>query len=275
MVLAQDAPRMDRDVFRRFCQLVHRHAGIRLKEGKEALVCARLNKRMRALGLTRFRDYLSLLEQDAGGSEVVQFLDLMSTNYTTFFREREHYDVLAEALRQWRGAGQRRFRIWSAACATGEEPYSIAMTMAQVCDDPSLDWRILATDISTRALQHARRGRYHARAMRSVGRQERLRYFLVDKEADPPCWSIRPEIAARVVFARLNLAVPPFPMRGPFDVIFCRNVMIYLDPEVRRALVSALEHLLCPGGLLMVGHAESLAGLTSRLGMVRPSTYRH
>ncbi len=274
MMLAQIQPRMDREVFRRFCHLVHQHAGIRLKDGKEALVCARLNKRMRTLGLTRFRDYLTLLEQDTTGSEVVQFLDVMSTNYTTFFREREHHEVLAAAVRDWRAAGQRRFRIWSAACATGEEPYSIAMTMAQVCDGPALDWRILATDLSTRALRHARGRSYHARAMRTVSRHERLKYFVMDKESEPPCGIVRPEIASRVAFARLNLATPPFPMRGPFDVIFCRNVMIYLDPEVRRALVAALEQLLRPGGLLMVGHAESLAGLTSRLLMVQPSVYQ-
>jgi chemotaxis protein methyltransferase CheR len=264
---------MDGEVFRRFCRLVHQHAGIHIKEGKEALVCARVNKRMRTLGLTRFRDYLRLVEQDTTGCEMVQLVDAMATNYTTFFRERDHYDLLTAAVRGWRAAGQRRFRLWSAACATGEEPYSIAMTMTQACDDPSLDWRILATDISTRALENARRGRYRARAMQAVSRHERLLYFLADKESDPPSWLVRPDIASRVAFLRLNLSTPPFPMRGPFDVIFCRNVMIYLDREIRRTLVAALESLLRPGGLLMVGHAESLAGLTS-LAMVQPSAYR-
>jgi chemotaxis protein methyltransferase CheR len=273
MLPVQSPPRLGRDEFRRFCRLVHQHAGIHIKEGKEALVCARVNRRMRVLGLTRFRDYLRLLEQTTTDSEIVEFVDVMSTNYTTFFRERAHYDALAAAVGEGRAAGRRRFRIWSAACATGEEPYSIAMTMARVCDDPSLDWRILATDISTRALGHARRGRYRARAMQTVSRHERLRYFVPDRQSDPPCWSVRPEIVARVAFARLNLSTPPFPMRGPFDAIFCRNVMIYLDHEVRRALVAAIEGLLRPGGLLMVGHAESLAGLTG-LTLVQPSTYR-
>ncbi len=264
---------MDRSLFRQFSELAFRQAGIVLKDGKESLLTSRIAKRQRALGLSSAREYLAYLEADASGEELVSFLDVITTNFTHFMRESEHFDHLGREVKAWAAAGQRRMRFWSAASSSGEEPYSMALTILEALGGAPVDVKILATDLSTVVLAKAREGVYEPRALEPLPKAVVLRHF--DKvEVDG---ELRLQANARlrnlVVFKRLNLSTPPFPMQGPLDAVFCRNVMIYFGTDVRQRLVAEAERLLKPGGFLAIGHAETLTGLRSQLKSVRPSVY--
>ena len=259
-------------MFARFCDLVYAKSGILLGPQKEALVAARMGKRIRVLGLSSYEAYYQVVESDDDDGELVEMLNAISTNVTHFFREEHHFERLGQLLREWRNAGQKSFRIWSAASSTGEEPYSIAMTARVALSDPH-ECKILATDLSTRVLETARRGCYERRNMEKVPEAYIRRFFVQSRDDPERPYAVAEDVKRMVAYARINLAKPPFPMKGPFDVVFCRNVMIYFDNEVRRALLSEIGRLLRPGGYLMVGHAESLSGLLTDFRSVEPSVY--
>jgi chemotaxis protein methyltransferase CheR len=268
--------RLEPRQFNRFCAIAYAHAGIALRHGKEPLVAARVAKRLRALGIGTADEYLQYLEADATGEEVVSFLDAITTNFTSFFREREHFDLLAHAMSEWTKAGQQRLRIWCAASSSGEEPYSLAITTLEAASDRIVDTRILATDISTKVLAQASEGIYEDERLSPLSDAQLRKYFveLKQRRGDHVLYQVKPQLRDRIVFKRLNLSEHPFPMRGPLDAVFCRNVMIYFDQPIRQRLVTEIEHLLKPGGLLVVGHAESLTGLESGLRSLRPSVYQ-
>jgi chemotaxis protein methyltransferase CheR len=263
-------------VFQRFARLAYDKAGIAIKPEKEALVQARVAKRIRALSLESAERYIDFLESDPTGEELTQFLDLISTHFTSFFREPDHFQLLEAEARRWAEEGRRRVRIWSAASSTGEEPYSMAMTLLDVAPLAGADWRILATDIAESALAEARAGRYPASRLEPIPAATRKRH--VAPVAGPGAGQGLHEVSAavrqRVVFQKLNLAAPPYPMRGPLDVVFCRNVLIYFDQPTRARLVAEVERLVAPGGLLCIGHTETLNGVKSRFRMIRPSVFR-
>jgi chemotaxis protein methyltransferase CheR len=263
---------MDSLVFQRFCAHAHQQAGISLGPNKEALVTARVGKRMRALGIEDERGYLDYLEADRSGEELVQFLDVISTNHTSFFREPDHFDLLRTLLAEWRRLAQRRLRIWSAASSTGEEPYSIVMTVLDALSDLDIDFKLLATDISTRVLAQAQAGVYPAERLTAIPHPMLARFFKRG-EGSEETYRVRDEVKQHLVFRRLNLSQPPFPMRGPFDIVFCRNVLIYFDLPVRQRLLAAIQGLLRPGGWLFVGHTETLTGITSGFRLARPSVF--
>ncbi len=266
---------MNAQMFRQFADITYERAGIRLSEGKASLVSARIAKRIRALGLAGDREYLEYLLADTSGEELVQFLDVISTNFTSFLREPDHFDLLAAHLRARADEGRRELRIWSAASSTGEEPYSLAITALDALEGTSTTVRILATDISTRVLETARAGVYETERIEKLTRAQRAKYF--ERQPGAPgreTWVVRPEVRRLLVFQRLNLSQPPFPMKGPFDAVFCRNVMIYFDAPVRERLVREIERLLGPGDPLMIGHAETLTGLRTGLVAQKPSVYR-
>ena len=267
---------MDKKLFEKFCALAHEKAGIHLKEGKETLVQARVAKRLRALGLENPRDYIDYLEKDESGEELVLFLDVISTNFTNFFREPDHFEALAEEVQRLTEEGRRRIRIWSAASSSGEEPYSMAITILEALGESQPDFRILATDISTRMLARAEEGKYAASRLEGVPKPYRHKYFerIGRRGSGEESYRIRPEVRRRVVYKRLNLAEPPYPMQGPLDVVFCRNVMIYFDQPVRQRLVSEIERLLAPGGLLCIGHSETLSAVQNDLKYLRSSVFR-
>jgi chemotaxis protein methyltransferase CheR len=268
---------MSQATFSQFRSIVYEHSGIDLAPGKEALVAGRIGKRMRALGIDDLRSYLHYLEADQTEDELVKLLDVISTNVTHFFREQEHFDILHGAVGQWLAAGQRTLRIWSAACSSGEEPYTIGMTLLSAMRSQAAalpDMRILATDISTRVLEHARQGIYRAGDLRQVPASLRNDYFSPLSHGGQTMYEVSPELRKLVTFRRLNLSRPPFPMQGPLDAVFCRNVMIYFDQRVRSRLIAEIERLLKPGGLLLIGHAESLTGIPNTLRLVRPSVYQ-
>lgn len=266
---------MDEALFRKFRDLAYERAGIALNDGKATLVSARVAKRLRALGLASARDYLRYLESDGTGEEMVQFLDVISTNFTSFFRENDHFDTLTREVAAMVRDGQTEIRLWSAACSSGEEPYTMAIAALEAIGEAPVRLRILATDISTRVLAHARQGIYAATRIDPVPAPLRTRYFI--RHADPGSGDVRfevqPDVRKRVVFQRLNLSAPPFPMSGPFDAIFCRNVMIYFDNAVRQGLVSEVERLLADGRHLMIGHSETLNGIDTGLRCIGGSTF--
>ena len=266
---------MDSTTFAQFRQLVYEQSGIELGPGKEALVYGRVGKRMRTLGLTDEKAYLNHVLADATGDEVVHLLDAISTNVTSFFREPDHFELLQSVLTNLLRRGQNRLRIWSAACSSGEEPYTIAMVAQEIMESMGRcpDLRILATDISTRVLDIGRAGMYASERTTEIPPALRSKYLLPRGPNGETC-CVADRLQQLVTFRRLNLAQAPYPMQGPFDVIFCRNVMIYFDKAVRTRIVREVERLLSPGGLLLIGHSESLAGISTTLAHVRPSVYR-
>lgn len=257
-------------LYERFRKLIYDRAGISLGPNKQALLTARLRKRMRAHNLASFADYYEYVRDDPSQEEVVQLLDAVSTNVTQFYREARHFEVLAEKLAAWQTAGRKRFRIWCAAASSGEEPYTIALTAREALG-PKADVKILATDISTRVLDTARRGRYEDKKLTAVPRELLKKHF--SRCSDGVSHQVSDELRDMLQFSRLNLAEPPFPMRGPIDIIMCRNVMIYFDHPVRQRLISDMERLLAPDGTLFVGHAETLAGIQTKLSATSPSVY--
>jgi chemotaxis protein methyltransferase CheR len=256
--------------FARVTSQLHAHCGIRLREGKEALVRARLARRLRALNLPDFDAYLAYVDADPTQREFAEMIDVLTTNTTSFLREVSHFHYLRTVVLP---ALQGPVRLWSAGCSTGEEPYTLAMLLEEtLADAASRDVRILATDISHRALQIAQRGIYPAAAMADVPPAWLERYWQHASDNGSDMYEARPSIRRLVSLARLNL-MEHWPMSGQFDVILCRNVMIYFDKGTQQRLVERFHALLKPGGHLFVGHSESLTGLTHRFRYVKPAIY--
>ena len=265
---------MDTKTFQQFRDFIYEKSGITLGPQKMALVSARVGKRMRILNLSDYKAYLKLVRGDSSGAELVQLLDAISTNVTSFYREPVHYNVLAEFLEQWAKSGQTRFRIWCAASSSGEEPYCLAMTVLETLGDlRGLDLRILATDISTRVLEKARCGEYAEDKIEPVPAILKNRYFTKLQRNGERIYQAKIELRRVLSFNRLNLSEVPFPMNGPFDAIFCRNVMIYFDNAVRIDLLKEMHRLLKPAGCLMIGHSESLTGIPVSFKSKQPAVY--
>ncbi len=260
--------------FERLRTLVHRSTGIALSENKRELVYGRLVKRLRHLRLATFGEYCDMVE--AGHPEELEALtNAITTNLTSFFREEHHFrqladEVLPQALAE-RGA-TRRLRVWSAACSTGEEPYSIAMTLCQSFA-PLAQWdaRILATDIDSNVLAKAARGEYSAESIAKMPRAHRERWFKPGAAGSTQV--VPPELKKLIAFKQLNL-LKDWPMKGPFDAIFCRNVVIYFDKDTQRLLFDRIANLQEPGAWLFIGHSENLFNVSSRYKLVGRTAYR-
>ena len=268
-----DAPRLDLTAaqFGRISALLYLVCGIALRPGKEALVKARLSRRLRDLGLANLEDYLAYLESDTGGDELTHLVDALTTNQTSFFREAAHFTFLAERMIPQLGHRQGPIRLWSAGCSSGEEAYSLAITLREHLPNvDGRDVRVLATDVSTQVLATARAATYDEAALHGVSPHLVARYFGCVRREPPRQYQVVETVRAMVVPARLNL-LHTWPMRGPFDAIFCRNVLIYFDDQARYALVERFWQLLHPGGYLFVGHAESLT--PHAFGYVQPAVY--
>lgn len=256
--------------FQRIIQLLHDHAGIRMREGKEGLVRARLTKRLRLLGLPDFDAYLTHVEKDATRREFAEMIDALTTNKTSFLREASHFDFLRDTVFPTLTGP---VRIWSAGCSSGEEPYTLAM----LCNDgfadiARRDVKILATDISHRVLATAKAGTYPAELMGDVPASWLQKYWSRSDVSGKASYTAGQPLRRLLHFAKLNL-MEKWPMKGPFDAILCRNVMIYFDKATQQDLVDRYTALLRPGGHLFVGHSESLTGLTHKLRYVQPAVY--
>jgi chemotaxis protein methyltransferase CheR len=266
-------------LFERFSHLVYQECGINLHDGKRELLQARLNKRLRATGITSYRQYYDYVTSPQNNVEIIHFLDSISTNLTYFFREPKHFEFLdqtavPELVTNKTNNREMRIRIWSAGCSTGEEPYSLAMSVLAHLNDPvKWDFRILATDISTRVLEVGRKGVYSKEKVGKVPQALQKIHFQRQRTQEGEFYEVHPALRKIVTFRRLNLK-ENYPFSGPFDFIFCRNVMIYFDKETQQHLIQKMTNYLAPGGYFMVGHSESLTGLEHQLIYVQPSTYR-
>ena len=241
--------------FRRIRQLIHERAGIWLSKAKQDMVYSRLARRLRARGLQRFSEYLALLE-DGDAAEWEAFTNALTTNLTAFFREEHHFPILAEHVVTV--AKRRPARLWCCASSTGEEPYSIAITLVEAFGNFSPPVSILATDVDTQVLKKAEGGIYPLDRIERIGPARVKRFFLRGKGAQSGYVRVRPELRNLVSFKRINLLDSSWPAHGPFDAVFCRNVMIYFDRATQSAILSRLAPLLSFDGLLFVGHSESL-----------------
>ena len=246
--------------------------GLKLHAGKEELVKARLSKRIRALDLDGFDEYLAYVEGDRSGQEQTMMIDALTTNKTSFFREPQHFDYLRrQILPGLRSAA--KIRLWSAGCSSGEEPYTLAILVREELPDIARrDVRILATDISTRMLGIAREAVYEQDKLEDIAPQLVQRNFTCVSTGSPRSYQVKPEVRKLVQCAQLNL-IGNWPMRGPFDAIFCRNVMIYFDKPTQERLVHRYWELLRPGGHLFVGHSESLSNTSREFRYVQPAVY--
>ena len=266
--------------FARFQALIHREAGIWLASNKRALLAGRLARRVRELGLPSFRAYRELVERD--DAERVRMLDRITTNETHFFREPRHFEFLAgEVFPRWRaeaaeGLRPRRARIWSAACSTGEEPYSIAMSLLRAFP-PGSGWEleVLATDLSTRVLQQAEDAVWPIDKAVEIPEAARRAFMLRGTGPHAGIMKAGPELRALVRFQRLNLNERAYPDIGVFDAVFCRNVFIYFDGRTKDAVTGRLLERLEPSGYLFLGHAESLSGSLHPVRGVMPTVYVH
>jgi chemotaxis protein methyltransferase CheR len=257
-------------------KLVYEKSGIALHAGKRALVSARLQKRLRHTGVASFREYVKLLQSDPTGEEMTAMLDAITTNHTSFFREPQHFEFLANVVLPRLRDASRMAPIlgWSAACSTGEEAYTIALTASQVLgDDAPRRVRLLASDISTRAVARASTGVYRADRTAEMPRHLLLKYFQKAVGAQPGLLQVTAPVRQLVEFRRLNL-LHPAPPGPPFDFIFCRNVMIYFDRATQQRVIETLEGRLARGGYLFTSHSESLNGLRHGLTWVAPAIYQ-
>ncbi|WP_051071668.1 CheR family methyltransferase [Azoarcus sp. KH32C] len=241
----------DRD-FARIRQLIYDHAGISLSEKKRDMVYSRIARRLRANALERFSDYLALLEQD-DGREWEQFVNALTTNLTSFFREPHHFPVLAELARK----RPKGLRVWCAAASTGEEPYSIAITLADAYGSNTPPARILATDLDTQVLTRARAGIYPLDRVEKLPAATLKRHFNRGTGRNEGLARVRPELRNLIEFDQINLLDPRWSVEGPLDAIFCRNVMIYFDKPTQRRILERFVPLLAPHGLLFAGHSEN------------------
>lgn len=259
--------------FSEICQIVYEQSGILLNIGKEELVRSRLLKRLRMLNVASFREYLKHIKEDRSAQELKMMIDSLTTNKTSFFRENQHFDYLRTKILPVLKRRDNGLRIWSAGCSTGEEVFSIAMLISEEwpCANPST-LRILGTDISSRVLTKARSGEYDQDNVKDIPSPLLAKYFTLIKPDPQRIYRANETLTKIVKFAGLNL-MEPWPMKGLFDVIFCRNVMIYFDNVSQKKLVHRFSQMLAPGGYLLVGHSESLVASYGDFKYVQPATY--
>ncbi len=262
---------MKQELYREFCRIAYDEAGMYLGADKVTLVESRVAKRLRALGIETEEDYLEFLHSDSTGREILCFLDVITTNYTRFMREPEHFDYLRNVMRNELIRGRKTLRVWCAASSSGEEPYSLGIVLSEMFEGTGVDFRILATDISTRVLKVALAGEYDEDALEELSEAQRKRFFRKTKDGR---FAVKEDLKRRVVFQRLNLSKPPFPMSGPLNFVFCRNVLMYFDEAGRSGVLKEIERLLAHGGVLFLGHSESLSGIDHGFSMIKPSIYR-
>jgi chemotaxis protein methyltransferase CheR len=273
-----DHPSLSIKDFNRLSRFIYDTCGIKMPDVKKTMLEARLQKRLRALGLHSFTDYCDFLFSSAGQQqELVQMLDMVTTNKTDFFREPDHFDYLVQkVLPEWvlRHPGER-LAIWSAGCSSGEEPYTLSMVLSEFAQaNPGFDFQILATDISTRVLEKAKNAVYAEALVDPVPLSYKKKYLLRSKDRSNPMVRIVPELRDKVRFRRLNFMDDDFGMREQLDIIFCRNVIIYFDRPTQERLLQRFHRQMKPGALIFMGHSETLSGLNVALTSVFPTVYR-
>ncbi|WP_263768736.1 CheR family methyltransferase [Propionivibrio soli] len=239
--------------FERVRKLIYEHAGISLSAAKQDMVYSRLARRLRETRLKTFGEYLALLER-GNSAEWEKFVNSLTTNLTSFFREPHHFPILAEHLKKLQG--KTSIKIWCSAASTGEEPYSIAMTVVEALNGFNVPVSIVASDLDTNVLSIAAKGVYGQDRVDKLSPERLSRFFVRDSSATGS-YAVRPELRRMVTFQRVNLLEPNWPVRGPLDALFCRNVMIYFDKPTQYKILSRFVPLIAENGLLFAGHSES------------------
>ncbi|MGA2185524.1 MAG: protein-glutamate O-methyltransferase CheR [Bryobacteraceae bacterium] len=259
--------------FQHLSALVKERFGLVLDHNKEQMVTARLSKRLRELHYTSFTDYYRHVTSDASGGALKDMVDALTTKFTSFFREPEHFALLRDRILAEHSQCDP-LRVWSAACSTGEEPYSIAITLLEALDNaPGRSIEVVASDISARALKRASAGLYQAEQVATVPKALARKYFLKGEGQWSGWYRVKPAVRELIEFRQINL-MDPLPAQFPFSVIFCRNVMIYFDRLGQESVVNRLAPHLEPNGYLFIGHAEGLAGVEHPLRYIQPAVYK-
>lgn len=267
--------------FKELSELVYKEIGIYLAEHKMMLVRGRLSKRLRLLGLSSFREYLAHLSKDSSGEEMIMLINEISTNVTSFFREPSQWEFLENEIHRYESEKKRTLRIWSAACSSGQEPYTIAIFLLSTLKNPK-DWdiKILATDISENILQKAIEGCYTAQEIGALPKSMLMKYFdkknRATKNGNEAFYEIKPFIKSMITFRSFNLVYGNYEKVPPkFDMIFCRNVMIYFDKETKDGVVKNLSSKILKDGYFFIGHSESLVAMKDGiLKLAKPSIYK-
>ena len=240
--------------FDRVQAMIYKRAGISLHDGKHAMVYSRLSRRLRETGHQSFREYLGWLDSQ-DGPEWQEFINALTTNLTSFFREHHHFEIFSNHLKAKTGA---HWRVWCSAASTGEEPYSIAMTAYDALGGKA-NFSLFASDIDSKVLAQAKQGVYKAESLKGVDLSQMQRFFLKGKGANEGLAIVKPELREHIQFLMVNLIRDDWPFKEPFDVVFCRNVMIYFDAQTQRQVLERIHRVMKPGALLFVGHAENFS----------------
>jgi chemotaxis protein methyltransferase CheR len=266
-------PVLHQHEFLKISQMVYDYCGVDLRHGKESLIAARLGKKLREFQLSSFHEYVEYVTKDATGNAMAVMVDHLTTNHTSFFRESQHFDFLTKTIYPTLKS-RSEIHVWSAACSSGEEPYSIAMSLLEdVGEAAATRVRIKATDISTRVLEKAKRGVYETERFRGISEVLLQRYLLKGRNASANKYRFKDEIRSMVDFSHLNL-MDVLPENYRCSVIFCRNIMIYFDKPTQESLVRRLADRLEDGGYFFIGHSESLNGISHGFDYVSPATYQ-
>ncbi len=265
----------DDELFGAFKEIVYREAGIKLSDLKKALLKARLSKRLRALGLNSYREYHRYLMENYD-DELIEFVNAITTNKTEFFREQRHFDYMREfCLPEFERRGKRELRIWSAGCSTGEEPYTIAMVLSEYFENrKGMDIKILATDIDTTVVGKGIAGVYPLEQVKDIEISILKKYFKRGSGDNEGLFMAKDCLKRMIQFRRLNLLDSGYPMKKKFDIIFCRNVIIYFDKRTQEKLFERLSDYLDEDGYLFIGHSENITGISNRFDLIGHTIYR-
>lgn len=276
IITTSNVARLSNDEFERLSALVHQECGISLSASKKVMLESRLNKRLRALNLDSFKEYVQLLARAEGvASELVHMIDVVTTNKTDFFREPHHFTFLQQHLLPELARNMNPIKVWSAACSSGEEPYTLAMVLEDFARlHHNFSYNILASDISTTMLQKAALAIYPMERVALIPTEIKKRFLLRSKDIERPTVRISPLLRKKVRFDRINFMDKVISVKEDFDIIFCRNVLIYFDRKTQADVVLKLVSKLKPGGHLFIGHSESLYLQDLPLVQIKPTIYK-
>lgn len=265
--------------FDRLSKFIYMESGIKMPPAKKVMLQSRLQKRLKELNLTNFKDYIEYaFDKRALHNEIIHLLDVVSTNKTDFFREPIHFDFLSQEVLPWfieQSVNKSHLKVWSAGCSSGEEPYTLAIVLAEFAEKyPNFDFSILGTDISTQILQKAVDAIYKEDRIEVIPLSTKKKYFLRSKDRANPTVKIVPELRRKVRFGRLNFMDSYYDLPDMFDVVFCRNVLIYFDRETQERVIQKLCAKLKSGGYFFLGHSESIMNMDVPLKQVKPTIFR-
>ncbi|MFW6100435.1 MAG: CheR family methyltransferase [Bacteroidota bacterium] len=276
---AVHSTKMSVEDFRKLSRFITEHAGIKMPEAKKVMLQSRLQKRLRYLDMDNFKDYVDyVFSEDGIQNELIHMLDVVSTNKTDFFREPVHFEflektLLPEYIRQF--SKNRPIKIWSAGCSSGEEAYTAAITLAEFKKNhPGLDYSIFGTDISTEILRKAVNAIYKEEKINNVPIDLKKKYFLKSKDRSKKLVRVVPELRNKTYYARMNLMDSRYDLKDVFDVIFCRNVLIYFNRDIQEAVINKLTEKLRKGGYFFIGHSESIMGMGVPLKQIKPTIFQ-